>query len=179
MNELPNYPVVVIHTVTDGLADCCGLPWKKDPFERQGTVLWACTGCFNLSRPIVAAPKRIGVLMHDNGEYNAYVGYFDSPAKLEAAVRRLNAERWDTEAMEEAAAEVDTIEVRVVPDVIDDDFLDLLADMLEDAGVYIESASDRKERLAEQEAERIAEDVLPPPTVVVPGQIGIDGTIKE
>jgi hypothetical protein len=46
LKELPNYPVVVIHTVTNGLADCCGLPWKRNPVERQGTVLWACTGCF-------------------------------------------------------------------------------------------------------------------------------------
>jgi len=117
---------------------------------------------------------KIAVLMHDNGEYNAYVGYFDDPDRLEAAVRRLNAERWDTEAMEEAAAEVDTIEVRVVPDVIDDDFLDLFASLLEDAGVYIESAADRRERLAEQEAERIAEENFVPPAMVAPGQIAFD-----
>lgn len=45
--ELPNYPVVVIHILGDGLAICCGLPWHKNPVEREGTVLWFCTGCAN------------------------------------------------------------------------------------------------------------------------------------
>lgn len=44
---LPDYPVVVIHIVEDGLAICCGLPWRKNPNERMGQTLWFCTGCSN------------------------------------------------------------------------------------------------------------------------------------
>ena len=49
-DALPNFPVVVIHMIDppgSGLAACCGLPWKKSPFEGKGYTLWACTGCFN------------------------------------------------------------------------------------------------------------------------------------
>jgi hypothetical protein len=110
---------------------------------------------------------RIGVLSHDNGEYDAYVAYFDDPVKLAVAVAKLNEERMDTEAMELAAAEVRTETLHTVPDVIDDAFLDLLAGMLEDAGVYIESAKQRADRLAEEEAERLAAEI---PFMPSPGQ---------
>ena len=57
--QLPDYPVVVIHLIDppgSGLAACCGLPWRKQPNERQGTTLWACTGCFRwAARPGTAA----------------------------------------------------------------------------------------------------------------------------
>jgi hypothetical protein len=45
-DQLPNYPVIVIHIVDDeGLAICCGLPWHKNPNESIGQTLWFCTGC--------------------------------------------------------------------------------------------------------------------------------------
>jgi len=122
---------------------------------------------------------KIGVLTHDNGEFDAYVGYFDDPDKLRRAVEKLNAERMDTEASELCAAEVHTITIEVVPDVIDDAFLDHLGGLLEDAGVYVESGKDREKRLEEEEEERRFEEALPLTVTVVHGQIGIDGTIKE
>lgn len=111
---------------------------------------------------------KIGVLAYDVGDYTAYVGYFDSSEKLQKAVDRLNAERLDMDDREPARGEVRIETVRVVPDTIDDDFLDLLAGLLSDAGPEIERADDRRERLAEQEAE--AEPAQPEPIIQSPGQ---------
>jgi hypothetical protein len=120
------------------------------------------------------ARSRVGVLTHDNGEFDAYVAYYDDPDRLEEAVKRLNAERWDTEAMEPVQAEARTVTVIHVPDVIDDDFLDQMAMWLEDAGVYVESAAEAEERRAEEEADEESA-ALPP----VPGQITLDGRVVE
>jgi hypothetical protein len=51
--ELPNYPVVVIHLIDppySGRAACCGLRWKRNIYEQKGQVLWLCTGCLNAIR---------------------------------------------------------------------------------------------------------------------------------
>lgn len=115
--------------------------------------------------------REIAVLAIDNGEYTAYVGYFDSPARLKAAVGKLNEERLDRNTDEPAEAEYRVETVEVVPDIIDDAFLDRLARMLEDAGADIESADDRKQRLAQQ----AADEEEPEPFVPSPGQMELPG----
>ncbi len=119
--------------------------------------------------------RKIAVLAIDTGDYHVYVGYFSDVEALSRAVAKLNAERLDMDAMEPAAAEVRTETLRDVPDVIDDDFLDLLAGLLSEAGPEIERASDVKERLEEEAQEREAERqekeaALAAPVVPSPGQ---------
>jgi hypothetical protein len=110
--------------------------------------------------------EKIGILAVDNGDYSAYVGFFDDPARLRVAVEKLNAERLN-EYGDPAHAEMHVVSLATVPDVIDDNFLDTLAGMLAEAGVEIEMAEARKERLA-GEAE---DDAEPEPFVPSPGQL--------
>jgi len=115
------------------------------------------------------APTKIGVLAHETGDYTAYVAYFDDPARLQVAVDKLNASRLDTYSMEAAQAETRTEKLLSIPDVIDDDFLDLLAGYLSDAGQEIERADDVRERL-EEAAREAAEEEEPEPVIPSPGQ---------
>ena len=120
---------------------------------------------------VMALTRKIGILAYDNGDYNAYVGYFDDPKALQRAVDKLHEERRDRYEMEPANAEVHVEMVRVVPDYLGDDFLDLLVGMLEDAGVEIETARDAKERREEEERERAEEEEeAARPIVPSPGQ---------
>lgn len=111
---------------------------------------------------------KIGVLTHDNGDYDVYVAFFSDPDKLAAAVKKLNAERIDRNTGDPADAEYHVITVEDVPDVIDDAFLDKLAGLLEDGGADIEWAKDRQERLDEAADE--AEVEFLKPIKPVPGQ---------
>lgn len=116
-------------------------------------------------------PPEIGILGADNGEFTAYCAYFAEPARLREAVARLNAERMDTEAGELVEAEVHVAKVQRI-EAIDDDLLDRLASWLEDAGVYVESAQQRCDRLAEEAAEARDGDYEPP--TPCPGQMALD-----
>jgi hypothetical protein len=69
--QLPDFPVVVIHIEDpEGIAACCGLPWKRNPVERQGATLWFCTGCANTRKrtPIVGKVYELR-WQHDEGYY--------------------------------------------------------------------------------------------------------------
>ena len=114
-------------------------------------------------------PTKIGVLAADVGDYTAYVAYFDDHERLQVAVDKLNATRLDTDSMDPAGAEMRIEKLLSVPDVIDDDFLDLLAGYLSDAGREIERADDVRERL-EQKAADEAEEEEPEPVIPSPGQ---------
>ena len=112
--------------------------------------------------------QKVGVLAIETGDYTAYVAYFDDPVRLQAAVDQLNAERMDSNTGELANAEVRVEKIQVVPDAIDDDFLDLLAALLNDSVfAEIEDAKDRRERLAEE----AAEEAEPEPFIPSPGQM--------
>ena len=97
---------------------------------------------------------KIGILTHDNGEYDVYVAHFEDPDKLKAAVAVLNAERLDLDSMEPANADVLVITLQTVPDIIDDAFLDILASHLSEAGVEIERTHEKKDRMEEEAQER-------------------------
>lgn len=117
--------------------------------------------------------RKIGILSHDNGDYSAYVGFFDDPKRLQAAVDKLNAERLDTDNLEPAQAEVSIHVVERVPDHVGDEFLDRLAGLLSDAGVEIERSDDRRERLEQEETERRETEEGAKPFVPSPGQMEI------
>ena len=109
---------------------------------------------------------KIGILTHDNGEYDAYVGFFSDGDRLKAAIAKLKAERLD-EFGEEPDVDAIAIALEDVPEVIDDAFLDRLAGMLSEACIEVERTEERNERLAKEVAESEA-------ALVCPGQIGID-----
>jgi len=122
-----------------------------------------------------AQHHEIGVLVADNGEFDAYVAFFHDPLALEYAVKRLKAERLD-EDREEPDVDVLTITLETVG-VADDALLDHLAHLIEEGtGTAIESAAEAAERRAEELAD--ADEEGQPPAIS-PGQIALLRDMEE
>lgn len=120
---------------------------------------------------------KIGILTHDNGEFDSYLGFFSDPDRLKEVVKKLNAERvYSYYDRDPVTAGVIVEELLEIPETIDDAYLDKIVSLIEDgAGVEIETSAQRLERLAE-EAE---EEILDQPQAPAPGQTTITDILKE
>jgi hypothetical protein len=112
---------------------------------------------------------KIGILVHYNGEYDAYVGFFADPDKLLAVVDKLKKERRD-EFGEIPDIRADTLVLDELDGPITNDMLDGIADIASDAGVEIERTEEWLERIR-REAEEAGEAA---PLVPSPGQISME-----
>jgi hypothetical protein len=124
---------------------------------------------------------KIGILVHDNGEFDAFVAYFADPERLKEVVKQLNDRyfyAWDHDPVKATAV---TMTLGEIPEVIDDTYLDKIATILEDeAGVEIEMSGQRNVRLVD-ELDDADEDGQPPviQPPVAPGQVTLSDILKE